>query len=1767
MPLSNISTSFTQDLIPAYVVDLDSQHLIEAVLAGYTDRLADLRSLASRYSTLVEANPAPYVLVIATVQTSAGPVVNRVLDIKSDTPVDPGDALNAWVAQQLGVEPSAIRAAVFGTDAYRTTSIDSVQLLASTLGATLYHPVITGSPDLSRFSLATFFPRLKLRGTPAAFDVLGRLYGFDEAKMTPLWSRLAPHDVGDPGAAANEQDFSATADTPPEVTGEYDPRVKNDGPYYTWVSNPVSILATDANYVARANGESPFVRVVTAASVIRVPSAGTVQLSGGADGVYAEAELGGGFKAYAIDRGASFNGMQVRIAPLSGTTFQLEVTWPLSLIKYRSSYYDLALTSDHPATIPAAANVDLRSNPRLTADGTAISPWTPWSGKIPRIQAPAGTLQVDTTALGVAASAVTASLLDVSAATRHAHSVRYGVSARDTIGYAPYPGIVSGYGTATFAVGCITADAITGTIDDGQAVVQASGTIVSFGSGISSGTIFVKGDWFVQFPNGIKFYASASTYGEITTYSASKNDSPEVELRFVLADDGFWYYQQGEYDGILYTSYYRGLDTDGTPVGVAFQPYGSPPGSLPAPTVTAFTSGTINLGTGSISAPGSSFKLQLPRSLDCAPAGATPDAARLYYDRPLETVQASGTFQSELVDDYPWLRPLVAGGAPVDTDSFFPEYGDANPTPVGDALCVRTTSQVNVRPVVRDYTAVNATRPFGYRIQPTDDQRADTSYALRDGQQVAVIASNGFIFDAGRWSAALHSGLLAWVPLADHVDETPIDVRTAAGSAAVTFSGIKQSDRYYTAAGWALKLNCGCSVVAQSQRDVASVALRVVTSGGTGVLVTVGDTVITVTRTTYTFDVGDERVTLARPPGIHLIGFSKSDTSTTVFAGVQSTVVQVVDTPAQQVRIDGVGSTVQDLLVWRYSKTPEDIDAAYTGRAAASPCQLPPLMSSIHGKRYALEVNLASGFCSPSSVGQEFKRRSAGREVRYSADGGYTGDPRFELVGLGQSSPNFYRVTLGLEGLEMAGDGTVVSIDAVSSAYPGAPLNFPSYPPLAGINAVVGHFDTRQETGGSVRARLISTGSSVVYDTSPIIRTAGTRVVNHATGALGAAFNFGSTLVADGSGQLVYGLGTAGTRLQSPAAYLYLHEEPALSLSVYSAWINKNPYGTAIGKAALDADGELLFSMTTALQAGRYAIDVSSHNDGVLDSAFEGFDTELTLELETPVIIPAVLQPEASGASPSGVTRVTFTLTSATASSWVLRLRWFNARTLPAKGQTRRLVIDGISVQRQRSRVFSATLPPVEQVNPPGAYVNRINSYGTTVSSVHESQLYGDVSVRSLANGITGSTSRRNEFHTGSTFQLPTPAEIPALTSVYYAASVLTPLGFDGIQNSIWTNEDEVNAICMEAALVGPINIGDIVRFSGSATGGVGPLRYIVNIASAGRVSPVPGRSAVVSGYSPTLEWCATIDGTHEVEMRAIDQYGNNCVLSGSTAVVVVNTAPGLQISAIPSLVSRRAPFTLALTATTQAIEADSPVVSWYVDGDGTAFSTGYSTSLYVTRDCSVTSTVTTNSGATSTMTLPFVTRPGRPPAVSLEKHSQIAYAAKPKQLTFRAVVADQDFRGLVSSTWNFWDGSTDAGVLHESAPGLYYADITKNFGAGLSGSVGFSFEVVDSAGRKGTAASQVEMVYPSAPVIDIAIADSYEVPAGTLATFRCTAHSPVKLGLTTKWVFSNGFVAFGTVVSVYTAGMSGGVLGAVVSVTDSAGESTVADIRQVQVT
>lgn len=477
--LQNLREDYLYEKLPEGIITLDEQNILRALVGGIQDRVEDIRSYAKKYEVLFSAEGMVNTVVLVTFETGYGKVVTRSLDIQDDTPEEEGTYLTTWAADQLGIESSQITSCVFGEDLLRYVDTGTLQYLAATIGAVLYQTAAqAGSDTLNQQKiLNSYFPRLKIKGTAMSFDILGKLIGFDDVRMTPLWGRLSPrvpNDIGDP---ANDADMKETPEyMPQQQTGvAYDPHIFRDGPYYTWTGTVSADPSSTGFYTQTVNGFQPWVKVVVTGSVVHPAIGSSITLDGGSPHTKAAADAGQGLMFQALGEGEDFNGLQVTFEDWnSGTDRLVSITDRLSSVKYRTSYFDLAftLTDQHAleqfGTTTTKPNTDLQANPASADDGrVAVSPFRPWragrrdsaaeyhdftwvsSGTSTQVSARQQattayreSTQFNTDALQAAGQEAVQIMDEVRAATRFTRRSSVGFLNKDDVNYAGYIGNV-----------------------------------------------------------------------------------------------------------------------------------------------------------------------------------------------------------------------------------------------------------------------------------------------------------------------------------------------------------------------------------------------------------------------------------------------------------------------------------------------------------------------------------------------------------------------------------------------------------------------------------------------------------------------------------------------------------------------------------------------------------------------------------------------------------------------------------------------------------------------------------------------------------------------------------------------------------------------------------------------------------------------------------------------------------------------------------------------------------------------------------------------------------------------------------------------------------------------------------------------------------------------------------------------------------------------------------------------------------------------------
>ncbi len=482
MPLNNLKENFLYNLIPENVRIQDIKKLIEAVVGGYQERVKDLRSYIGQINEIYDPNNDISIdrpVVNLTYTNDVGINITTPLEVQGDTPKTEGDDLDTWAINEAGIDSDNFISAIFGTDTYKTALTPTIQFLAESIGAKAYIDDGSTQEEIREAYykiVSTYFDRLKIKGTGESFEVLGKLIGFDDVGFIPLWSRLYPKKPDDIGNKINDSDFKPTPDVNPvaELPDPiYDPYNPTDGDAYTWQSDWLTIDSTKTNYIPLGvNNKNPFI-VVSIIGTVSLPKAGPYVLINGAKTIKAKSielptlddNIKSGFLFEAIAEGEGFNGTTINVE-INSDLVRFTTTQNLSLIKFRSSYYNLILAYAFDKYIidghylQVQPNTDLRINPDLDPDGTAVSPYYPWKEGLryqplvqmwptvaitpspltpkARVQA-SNDQQLDSDYLKNKVSIAETAFEEVRPATRSARKIGGGFLNEDVAIYAPYP--------------------------------------------------------------------------------------------------------------------------------------------------------------------------------------------------------------------------------------------------------------------------------------------------------------------------------------------------------------------------------------------------------------------------------------------------------------------------------------------------------------------------------------------------------------------------------------------------------------------------------------------------------------------------------------------------------------------------------------------------------------------------------------------------------------------------------------------------------------------------------------------------------------------------------------------------------------------------------------------------------------------------------------------------------------------------------------------------------------------------------------------------------------------------------------------------------------------------------------------------------------------------------------------------------------------------------------------------------------------------------
>lgn len=728
MSAKNLTEQFLYALLPDAVLSQDERGYVEGVVSGFQDRLDDLRSYANKLNAFWEPGALPTGAsnaVLVDLTSEFGKAFTRSLDIQADTPPDGSSRLSLWAAKQLNLPLASVSNVRYGYDALRAVDADTLGALASTLGTLLYKTSLLSTDATERAAqvqlVSTWFPRLRIKGTAQSFEVLGRILGFDDVKVTPLWSRLSARVPNDIGNVQNDSDFAPAPEYyPHQDTGPlYDPLSYRDGAFFSWSGVAGNGTSSTDFYTETVNGFNPWIEVVLLGSLagsstpsvssgtVTHPATGTYALSGGAPYVKAWVDpTGSSVRFQALAEGESFNGLVVNVDTV-GTLATLSISDRLSSVKYRSSYFDLSLTADMDkieqifGSRAAAPNKDLKADPVLTSDGTAVSPYRPWvSGSVAQDQVssdwlvsvgdlstviearrqadpalPSRDRQLNMDGVIAAGVQVTQAFEEVRAATRFPRRSLAGILIENSVCYAPYTS-ESDLFTTTGALG-YSGSSYSSPLPGYVAGIYAKLPVTSYvqWTGEAGSTYVVRASY------------DAGPYAAIGTVTPQATDTVTFYDTFDPA-----LYTTATYEVLknaVAVAHSEGLSTSGT---IYAQAEINPAAEnqylyrVTDPLTTYGLSGSYDFSSGSyafatshypgvvVSAQWTLITTETIRpepSVEVKSTGTegSEDSSQIgCLSRPED--EEDDTLVYEMVDDYPWLREVTVGGELVDLDVY-----------------------------------------------------------------------------------------------------------------------------------------------------------------------------------------------------------------------------------------------------------------------------------------------------------------------------------------------------------------------------------------------------------------------------------------------------------------------------------------------------------------------------------------------------------------------------------------------------------------------------------------------------------------------------------------------------------------------------------------------------------------------------------------------------------------------------------------------------------------------------------------------------------------------------------------------------------------------------------------------------------------------------------------------------------------------------------------------------------------------------------------
>jgi hypothetical protein len=1463
----------------------------------------------------------------------------------------------------------------YGLDLLRNVDANLLACLAATVGAVLHqNAALTEETTAYTRMVNTWFPRLKIKGTAASFESLGKLVGFDDVIVSPLWSRLSPRDPSDVGSAVNDSDYASVPQCYPaqSISEHYDPFNYRDGPYYAWqaiVNNKV----TSSNYYTQVvTGANPWIKAVVVGGsngTVTHPFSGasptttytgSAVLAGGGDKVKAWViPQGSDIKFEAIAEGESFNGLELNFST-TGSLCTISAYDRLSDIKYRSSYFDLKMTMDMDkveevfGSRSATANADLKANP-VTPDGTASSPYTAysggsysaaynsrdWLGSIesvsvvqPRVQAnPVGVRQLNTADLLTAGNQALQSMEEVRPATRFVRKSGVGFLLKEDVEYAAFS------------------------------------TPVLLFAGVVSQTSY-QGQLASVVP-----YATATA----RIISGAVEHAFTSELSPVDSNVGV-------YNGIDITSNGTFNFSDGTYVW-----------TLPAADADKMTVELLwHPSTSEVIRDEPSFVQKSAGTID-------------YQTRPEDDFS---DYTLDTVDDYAWRDDLAVGGDLVDLDVYSPTVTDNSLVSLVTDTVFQDQNGVDVS-VYGKYTVAKpclslvdyretgkAYAPgqmaIGYMGSFRDlSTYTDSQHLLPNATDYSVVFDGDYalyhvgvcygqmVADLAKFAGPANShGLTCWMPFNEH-PESGISVLDSYGQIVLSTNGIATSDRIWDSNfGWVLKSHT-FSISHTAYKNIIdratisfwtkfdqTVDSACIQCGQLKIVITSGNVVVYVLNSAGTY-VQIISFTPSLSTWYFIFATTDSLTATAGYgtisgivssSSVSSNFADVSDLD-QTLSISGTNTYIylHDLRLWNDVKTLSSLDVIRDYKPSPTICPYPlGRVESIDSRDvYGLKV-LPCGWAYLTDLPPVIRNQNLGYVQRYNSLASYTGDTRYYEAGIngGYAPPSSYK--LGHLSYQMQASGSL-SYSTVGSYIPGpisvndttgnivASTNDPSTVGIDCINVFQRYvWANNTDDNKAYRLELDADSSSVWLNASLAGNDAGANSTKFSISALKSA----SAIVT-----------------QSYLAYMYLTSRVLAkvdSTNIHSSWVDSGvilPVSNSVDyldmpsiinsggyliEPTLGKNGILEFTNVTPLPKGRYILTLVTGNVGKVDADFLGFKVNLSIGGYT---YSKTLLANKSGYNFSGTDVFDIDLAYDVGSNWLFGIELTNALRDIARNTQRQLrvysyelrhvsvdpykVQFGLDSNGNPATPVITLLSKTDALNTPGGWIAEIKSDGSTATTVHESAIVSssDTMTNSLPISclLTGQTGEKREDILCSDIKdiTGTSEDIKAYT-IPVPASVAAPV-LDSVTATSSTYSE-----------------GDTASFTANANSGSGPIYSYVWTFWDGSTT-----ATAVNSVSKQVNICGDPSNSNTLTVSC-DAVGPTGLVSTSSKTFSVKGLPRLLNTITISNNYTYFPFTTVIAVKAYTLSGNSLTFSWPSGVTATTTTESYSAKWRPTDTASV---------------------------------------------------------------------------------------------------------------------------------------------------------------------------------------------------------------------